>query len=220
MSRVVRVALAVMTVTGLSCARSSTPATAPAPSGSGAAAAPARPAPAVATAPPAPPAPRAIAGRDGPPPGGFPGGPPGEGRPRRVPLTPEQRAARRDSMAVVRKAVVDSLLTRIAGREDSSSQVVFQNLELMQDTTAGRLVKLMDEYSVAMGRNCEFCHVPGNWADDTKENKKRTRVMIQVTNAINREQLTKMPADREGTPKISCITCHRGSNSPNRQIVP
>jgi hypothetical protein len=219
MNRVVRTALAVATVTGLSCARSSTPATTPAPSGTGAAAAPARPAPAVAPAPPAPPAPPAAGGRGGPP-DGPPGGPPGGVRPRRVPLTPEQRAARRDSMAVVRKAVVDSLMAQIAGREDSSSQVVFQNLELMQDTTAGHLVKLMDEYSVAMGRNCEFCHLPGKWADDSKENKKRARVMIQITNAINREQLTKMPADREGTPKISCITCHRGSNSPNRQIVP
>ena len=119
-----------------------------------------------------------------------------------------------------REVIVKKLLAQIAGREDSSSQVIFQNLELMQDTTAGHLVKLMDEYSVAMGRNCEFCHVIDKWADESKVNKKRARLMIQITNAINREQLTKMPADREGTPKISCMTCHRGSNEPNNRIVP
>ena len=123
-------------------------------------------------------------------------------------------------MAVARKVIVDKLMAQIAGREDSSSQVVFQNLELLQDTTAARLVKLMDAYSVAMGRNCEFCHVIDKWADDSKPDKKRSRLMIQITNAINREQLSKMPADEQGTPKIDCMTCHRGRNEPNKQIVP
>ena len=119
-----------------------------------------------------------------------------------------------------RTAIVKKMLAQIAGKEDSSSQVIFQNLQLLQDTTAGHLVKLMDEYSLAMGRNCEFCHVIDKWADDSKENKKRTLLMIQITNTINREQLTKMPAGREGTPKISCMTCHRGYNSTNNRIVP
>lgn len=223
MNRVVRVALAAVLVAGLSCARSgSTPKTVPTPGGTGAAA-PSRPAPAPApppvpaAAPTAPPANVALGGPPGGPPGGIPGGGRGGGR---VPLTPEQRAARRDSIAVERTAIVKKLLAQIAGKEDSSSQVIFQNLELLQDTTAGHLVKLMDEYSLAMGRNCEFCHVIDKWAEDSKENKKRTRLMIQITNTINREQLTKMPANREGTPRISCMTCHRGYNSPNNRIVP
>ena len=223
MNRVVRVALAAVAVAGLSCARSSTPKTAPAPSGPGAAAATARPAPTVAPAPPvaaAPAAARPANVAPGGPPSGPPGGPPGGGRGGRVPLTLEQRTARRDSMAVARKVIVDKLMAQIAGREDSSGQVVFQNLELLQDTTAGRLVKLMDYWSVAMGRNCEFCHVIDKWADESKQDKKRSRLMIQITNAINREQLSKMPADEEGTPKIDCMTCHRGRNSPNKQIVP
>ncbi len=220
MNRVVRVALASGLVVGLACARSSsTPKIAPTPSGVGAAAAPVRPVPAPAPtpAPTAPPASVAPGGPPGGPPGGFAGGGRGGGR---VPLTPEQRAARRDSIAVERTAIVKKLLAQIAGREDSSSQVIFQNLQLLQDTTAGHLVKLMDEYSLAMGRNCEFCHVIDKWADDSKDNKKRTLLMIQITNTINREQLTKMPAGREGTPKISCMTCHRGYNSPNNRIVP
>jgi len=208
MNRVVRVALAAVIVAGFSCARRSTPAITPAPSGAGVAAAPAPPAAALPPAPVARPA------------NAAPGGPPGAGRGGRVPLTLEQRAARRDSMATVRKVIVDRLMAQIAGREDSSSQVVFQNLELLQDTTAGRLVRLMDSYSVALGRNCEFCHVIDKWADDSKQDKKRARLMIQITNTINREQLSKMPPSREGTPKIECMTCHRGRNEPNRQIVP
>jgi hypothetical protein len=221
MNRLVRVALAAVLVAGPSCARSnSSPKTAPSPSGTGAAAAPAKPAP---TPPPAaaqpPSAPPANAGG---PPGGFPGGPPGGGRGGRVPLTPEQRAARRDSIAAVRTAIVQKLMTQIAGKENAKSQDVWQNLELLQDTTAGRLVTLMDDYSKAVGRGCEFCHTIDKWAEDTRKEKKTTRMMIQMTNAINNEQLSKLPAGRGGTPKISCMTCHRGANDPppGDRIIP
>ena len=201
MNRVVRIALVAVSVAGLSCARSSSaPKTTPTPTGTGTAAAPApiRPAGAPTT----------------------PGGPPAGGRVPRPPMTPEMRAARRDSINAADAVLVDKLMAQIAGKENASSQDVWQNLELLQDTTAGRLVKLMDEYSRAVGRGCDFCHVVDKWADDSKEHKKTTRIMIAVTNAINNEQLTKLPLDHGSTPKISCMTCHRGANSPNRQIVP
>jgi pyruvate/2-oxoglutarate dehydrogenase complex dihydrolipoamide acyltransferase (E2) component len=221
MNRAFRVVIAAAVVTGLSCAKSSsTPKTAPTPSGTGAAAAPAR---APAAAPPAaaqpPAAPPASAGA---PPAGIPGGPPGGGRGGRVPLTPEQRQARRDSINAADAIVVQKLLTQIAGKENLKSQDVWQNLELLQDTTAGRLVKLMDEYSRAVGRGCEFCHTVDKWAEDTRKEKKTTRQMIEMTNVINFQQLSKLPAGREGTPKISCMTCHRGANDPPpaNRIIP
>lgn len=217
MNRPIRAVVAAAVVASLSCSHAAAPKAAPSPSGSGTAAAPARPAP--PTPPAAPPAATPPAAGQGIA-GGPPGGPPGGGRGGRVPLTPEQRAARRDSINAADAVIVQKLLAQIAGKENASSQDVWQNLELMQDTTAAQLVKVMDSYSRAMGRGCDFCHVADKWADDSKANKKRARTMIQITNAINREQLTKMPADREGTPKITCMTCHRGANSPNGAIVP
>lgn len=217
MNHMVRTSIGAAALAVLACSHgSNAPKTAPAPSGTGAAAAPA---PRPAAPPPGPPA-AVPPANPGAPPGAFPGGPPGGGRGGRVPLTPEQRAARRDSIAAVRTAMVQKLMTQIAGKENMKSQDIWQNLTLLQDTTAGQLLKVMDDYSKAVGRGCEFCHVIDKWADDSKKDKKTTRTMIEVTNAINREQLTKLPADREGTPKITCMTCHRGSNSPNQAIVP
>jgi hypothetical protein len=211
MTRPLRLTAAALIVAGLSCARSTTsnPATGPAPTGTGAATAPA------AQQPPTAPQRGGEPGGRGLPPGGF------QGRGGRVPLTPEQRAARRDSISAERAKIVATELAKIKGREDSSSQDIYQNLELLQDTTAGNLLKLMDEYGRDLSVGCEFCHVPNKWEDDSKEHKQTTRIMIKITNAINDEQLTMLPKDRRGnTPKITCMTCHRGANEPNRAIMP
>src|ERR1051325_6201684 len=61
--------------------------------------------------------------------GGAPGGggqQPG-GRP---PLTPEQRAAPRDSLSQVRAATVQQLMTKIAGRENDPASQVFKNVQI------------------------------------------------------------------------------------------
>lgn len=200
-----RLTMVMLAIAGFACARStsSNPTVPPSPNGSGAVAAPAP------TPPPGPPA-AAPAGPPGAPPSG-----------RRSPPTPEQRAAYRASLDAARAEVVAAELARIKGREDSSSQDIFQNLEVLQDTTAGNLLRLMDDYGRALGVGCSFCHVMNKWDDDSKEHKQIARTMIKLTNAINYQQLTMLPKNRRGeTPKISCITCHRGAPEPNREILP
>ncbi|MES2124507.1 MAG: c-type cytochrome [Gemmatimonadota bacterium] len=190
-------------------------------------------------APAAPPIPSTGAPRSGtgvaaaptppatPAPGQIPiaGGPPGAGSPpRRVPLTPEQRAARRDSIAGVRAQTVKTLMEKLAGKEKLKAGDVFANLKeaSLQDTTVEALLTLMDvNYSKALGVNCTFCHVAGQWDEDKKEEKETTRLMIQMVTRLNKEDLTKMPPNRAGkTPTIDCVTCHRGLNHPNAAILP
>lgn len=209
-----------------SCASNSTTAkpAAPAPSGGGAAAAPApaaRPTPppvAQPTPPPAAPAggpPGGPPGAGGPPGGGgFPGG--GRGR---VQLTPEQVAARRDSLTTMRAAVMKDLLTRIAGSESKRAADEFTNVTLMKDSTSANFLKQMDYYGRSLSVGCMFCHVDGGkWDDDSKEEKRTTRIMIQLVDMINTQGLSKMPGQRP--PRISCVTCHRGRTSPGQTLLP
>lgn len=207
-----------------SCASNTNkPAAAPAPSaGSGTAQAPAA-RPAAPTPPVAPTPPEATgAGRAGGPPGGPPrGGFPGGGR-GRVQLTPEQMAARRDSLSAERTAVLQDLMTRIAGSENKRADDEFTNIKLMKDTTAAQLLKVMDYFGKSLSVGCQYCHVAGNkWDDDSKEEKNTARVMIQLVDLINTQGLSKLPPNRSGrTPTISCVTCHRGRTTPGQMLLP
>jgi hypothetical protein len=61
-----------------------------------------------------------------------------------------------------------------------------------------------------------------DFADDSRQGKVRTRIMINMVNAINSDHLSKMPAGRGGaTPTITCITCHRGiGGNPGARMFP
>ncbi len=153
---------------------------------------------------------------NGPPQGGPPRG--GFQRPR---LTPEQIAARRDSLDAARAQVVQELSQRIAGYETRRSEDEYTNIRLLKDTTAAELLKVMDSYGHALSVGCNYCHVPGKWDEDTKDEKTTTRVMIAMVDSINDNLLAKMPPNRRGeTPKISCVTCHRGTTHPNGALLP
>jgi hypothetical protein len=122
----------------------------------------------------------------------------------------------RDSLAKLRAVYVRQVMASIAGRENQPAEQVFKNVQVLKGITAAELVHKMDaEYSVAMSWNCTNCHrlaPQGNFASDTSTDKKRARFMQQMTNDINQNQLPKLyPKD---TPKVSCMTCHRGYNEP------
>ncbi|HEY8062284.1 MAG TPA: c-type cytochrome [Gemmatimonadales bacterium] len=213
------VAVSLIIAANLSCAANSTSAAKP----PAATPTPASTAPAVGTvAPPSVPvgaagAPAAAPGVNAPP-----GGPPRIGPPRRVPFTPEQRAARRDSLSALRTQVLQELMTKIAGSENKRADDEFTNIKLMKDTTAVQLLKTMDYYGKSLSVSCTYCHVGGGkWDEDTKEEKNTTRIMIELVNSINTGGLSKVPPNRNGqTPKISCMTCHRGNTNPGMAMLP
>ena len=122
----------------------------------------------------------------------------------------------RDSLAKLRAVYVTQVMASIAGRENQPAEQVFKNVQVLKGITAGELVHKMDaEYGTAMSWNCTNCHrlaPQGNFASDTSTDKKRARFMQQMTDEINHVQLPKLyPKD---TPKVSCMTCHRGYNEP------
>ena len=206
-----------MMIGAASCSQQK-PAAAPAPtSGTGPAAAPATPR---GAAPGAPAGMVAEAGRGAPGAGGRGGPGGGRGGP---PMTPAQRAARRDSIGVLRAATTAQLMKDIAGKENEPAGTVFKNVQLLKDMPAGQFLTFMDQtVGRGLGRNCTDCHVANQWDSDSLGRKKTARLMIGVMQGINNDLLTKLPAGRNGqTPKINCITCHRGNpGGPGQALMP
>jgi hypothetical protein len=122
----------------------------------------------------------------------------------------------RDSLVKLRAVYIARVMQQIAGRENQPAEQVFQNVQVLKGITAAELVHKMDnDYARAMSWNCTNCHrlaPQGNFASDTSPDKKRARFMQQMTDDINKVQLPKLyPKD---TPKVTCMTCHRGYNEP------
>jgi len=136
-------------------------------------------------------------------------------------MTPEQRAARRDSLDALRASVLQGLMARIAGNENRPAGEQFANVQLMKDSTSAALLKTMDYFGKSLSVGCSFCHTVGKWDDDSREGKQTARIMIQLVNMINTEGLSKLRPNRNGeTPKINCVTCHRGNTGPGTALLP
>lgn len=174
-----------------------TPAATPTP-GRGPTAAPAAPAPSRPTTPPA-----------GAPTGGAPGQPGaggGRGGPRPSP----------DSLIKLRAGVLQTVGATIAGRENEPAEVVFKNIQVLKGKTAAELLKTMEAYSNALTVQCTACHVAGSWADESRQNKGRARIMQTMVNAINNDHIPKL--QMSGAAQVTCMTCHRGLRTPNQAI--
>jgi hypothetical protein len=168
---------------------------------------------ACATAPtttnPSPAAQQPVAGQQMP--GGPPGGPGGP----RVPLTDSARRVRDSLNAARRDSASATILRSIAGRENQPAESVFKNIKIFKEVPAGRLVNIMNMgFGRSLGVSCGFCHVPGKWDLDDKEEKKTARLMFAMVQTINRDYMSKVPNDRGAPPVVNCFTCHRGNAHP------
>ena len=141
-------------------------------------------------------------------------GAPAGGAARRVPPS-------RDSMAKLRSVYVAQIMQQIAGHENEPAERVFKNVQVLKGITAAELVHKMDQdYAVALSWNCTNCHrlaAQGNFASDTATDKRRARFMQIMTDSINNVTLPKLYP--KNTPKVSCVTCHRGYNEPPEKLL-
>ncbi len=136
-------------------------------------------------------------------------GAPGAAPRRRVPPNPWQQDT-------VRRATVDSILRSIAGREDQRAGDVFQNVKLLKNMPAREFLALMDgQYGRGLGWTCTNCHVPGNFQDDSKKNKKIARQMQAMQDYINNRSLARVKELDAEYDKATCAMCHKGSAEPH-----
>jgi hypothetical protein len=83
----------------------------------------------------------------------------------------------------------------------------FKNVKVMKDVPASQFLDAMGSFSIAMGKNCEFCHVQGKMDLDEKKEKNTARKMIEMTHNINAQNFN-------GKMEVRCYTCHKGLAHP------
>jgi len=78
------------------------------------------------------------------------------------------------------------------------------NLKLLKPDN---LIETMRSFTAALGVQCTYCHVMGNFASDENPKKEMARMMITMAREIN----AKFP---DGQQHVRCYTCHRGQTTP------
>ncbi|MFN8358137.1 MAG: c-type cytochrome [Spirosomataceae bacterium] len=137
-------------------------------------------------------------------------------------LTPAHRTAldaREDSLAADRAKYSQEVMAAIKGKENKPADSVFKNIQVLKGLPAEQVVSIMEtNWSKALGVSCAHCHNVKDWASDEKKDKFLTVEMVQMTNTINDNLIKNMKtyAGRQRTPKVSCMTCHRGEAHPMR----
>jgi len=92
------------------------------------------------------------------------------------------------------------------------SEEAFKNVQVLRGISVDQFLGTMGFFAASLSLNCTDCHTAesgGSWAryaDDTPL-KNTARRMVVMVNAINK-------ADFGGERKVTCYTCHRGSQRP------
>lgn len=83
----------------------------------------------------------------------------------------------------------------------------YKNLKLIGGAPASSLGDTMNGWAFALGKDCSFCHVQGNFAADDKPEKATARKMVEMAMAINKNHFG-------GNQAVRCFTCHQGNAHP------
>ncbi|HET6613026.1 MAG TPA: c-type cytochrome, partial [Kofleriaceae bacterium] len=85
-----------------------------------------------------------------------------------------------------------------------------KNLKVLpKNTSKKEIKKIMKGVSKSLGVKCDFCHNVDDFSKDSKK-KETARGMMRMVNTLNKKYFAK--ADH----KISCMTCHRGHEHPDK----
>lgn len=105
------------------------------------------------------------------------------------------------------------------------------NLQVLpKDWTRQQVVMVMQGFNMALGVQCNYCHVeqagaqpnekgniPIDGAPDTKQTKKTARVMMRMVGDINAKFGSELGKPAADVVRVQCVTCHRGSAIPKTQ---
>ena len=89
---------------------------------------------------------------------------------------------------------------------------VFKTVTLLRGIPVDTFFEVMGTFASSMGNDCTFCHASNAALDKSAfatptPRIQRARQMITMMNALNKQYFG-------GAPRVTCFTCHGGSNSP------
>ena len=70
-----------------------------------------------------------------------------------------------------------------------------------------QVIQVMRNINAALGVQCTYCHVQGDFASDDNPKKETARMMMVMAREVN----AKFP---DGKQHVTCYTCHRGATEP------
>lgn len=100
--------------------------------------------------------------------------------------------------------VLATLFTALAQDAPKAAPPAPKNLKLIKPSD---IRTMMPAFRTALGVQCNFCHVQGDFASDENPHKEIARKMIVMAREIN----AKFP---DGKDHVTCYTCHRGAEEP------
>jgi photosynthetic reaction center cytochrome c subunit len=90
-----------------------------------------------------------------------------------------------------------------------------ENLKVLPPDTNLRVE--MPKIAQALGVECGFCHVQGNFPSDEYTTKRTARRMMEMVKTMNATFFPKHERKEGDSPlggPVSCFTCHRGEKKP------
>lgn len=88
-------------------------------------------------------------------------------------------------------------------------QSSFENIKVMKDMSDTEIRQEMTVWTEALGTNCNYCHVAGDFPSDMNPKKDIARKMFTMVKTINKDFLAG---------KAKCVLCHRGATVPDPNL--
>lgn len=112
-------------------------------------------------------------------------------------------------------AILCLTIIMIAARPLAAQQQAPKNLQVLpKDYTTQQVQMVMRTFTAGLGVQCNYCHVQDRSSDEMPH-KVVARKMLSMEMAINDQFLKDVgePAPA-GQSKVTCYTCHRGTEKP------
>jgi hypothetical protein len=112
--------------------------------------------------------------------------------------------------------LVASGATLVAQQPATPNKVDTPTVTVLTGLTVAEFEQEMQHFVQATGVSCGGCHVRGNFASDDNARKLKSRQMIEMTKAINKQFFPNhKPAEGESVlGRVTCYTCHQGEAKP------
>jgi photosynthetic reaction center cytochrome c subunit len=105
-----------------------------------------------------------------------------------------------------------SLLAQQPGGRGAVPSAAAKNLKLLDSKTDISFV--MQMFNEALGVQCNYCHMEGDFAADGNPKKEMARKMIAMVRLIDTSFPSSAGVFPDGYHEVDCTTCHRGNVKP------